>query len=145
MKLILMAVFSILGATTNSFAACDLAKQNEKQKEAGSKAYATSCATCHGDHGDGEGVAGKMMNPKPRNFAKDKFKAGDHAKNIFETITKGLPGTSMTPYGHLSEEDYEYFGTFGEHVLRVELFQDTLCTFYYFIRLELENPRSKFL
>lgn len=71
----------------------------------GKAAYAINCATCHGDKGAGDGVAASALNPKPRNFIKDKFKNGDAPAKIFDTITKGLPGTTMAPFGHLSEED----------------------------------------
>ncbi len=72
--------------------------------------YAVKCLTCHGDKGDGMGPAGKYMSPKPRNFAKDKFKlAKDGAKptdaEVFNSITKGLDGTSMVAFADLPEAD----------------------------------------
>lgn len=73
--------------------------------EKGKGVYITNCATCHGDHGDGNGVAGAYMNPKPRNLIKDKFKLGDKPEQVFKTISEGLPGTSMVGFGQLSEED----------------------------------------
>ncbi len=73
--------------------------------EKGKAAYVTNCVTCHGDNGDGEGPAGKYMNPKPRNFIKDKFKKGNKPEQLFQTITNGLDGTAMTSYKHLSEEE----------------------------------------
>ena len=36
--------------------------------EKGKAAYTVNCLMCHGDQGDGNGVAGAMMNPKPRNL-----------------------------------------------------------------------------
>lgn len=71
----------------------------------GKASYATNCATCHGDAGDGMGPAGQYMNPKPRNFAKDKFKKGTKPQQVFTSISQGLPNTSMTGYGHLSEDE----------------------------------------
>jgi mono/diheme cytochrome c family protein len=73
--------------------------------EKGKAAYTTNCMTCHGEKGDGNGVAGAMMNPKPRNFIADKFKQGDKPEKVFKTISQGLPNTSMVGFGHLSEEE----------------------------------------
>jgi mono/diheme cytochrome c family protein len=67
--------------------------------------YSTHCAACHGEKGDGNGPAGKMMNPKPRGFADPKtiFKNGETPLNIFTTISNGLPGTAMPAYNKLSD------------------------------------------
>lgn len=70
----------------------------------GKTAYQTSCASCHGDTGDGNGPAGQYLKPKPRNFKTDPFKNGNSPDQIFASITKGLPGTAMAPFGHLGEE-----------------------------------------
>lgn len=85
--------------------AADFKKATPALLEKGKSVYTTNCATCHGDKGDGMGPAGQYLNPKPRNFAKDKFKKGDSPDAIFKTVTKGLDGTAMTAFGHLSEED----------------------------------------
>ncbi len=71
----------------------------------GKKAYLTNCATCHGDKADGNGPAGSAMNPKPRNFVTDAFKAGETADAIFETTSKGLKGTAMPGFSFIPEED----------------------------------------
>lgn len=73
--------------------------------EKGKASYATNCMTCHGEKGDGNGVAGAMMNPKPRNFIVEKFKKGDKPDKVFKTVSEGLPGTSMVGFGHLPEEE----------------------------------------
>ena len=71
----------------------------------GKTVYASTCLTCHGDKGDGMGPAGKYMSPKPRNFTKDTFKKGEKTEEIFNTITKGLDGTSMVGYASIPESD----------------------------------------
>lgn len=73
--------------------------------EKGKAAYAMNCLMCHGEKGDGNGVAGAAMNPKPRNFMVDKFKQGDKVDAVFKTISEGLKGTSMAGFGHLPEAD----------------------------------------
>lgn len=71
----------------------------------GQVVFSQNCVVCHGDHGQGDGPAAGSMDPKPRNLVKDKFKAGDSPKQIFNTITNGLYGTSMPPFEYLSEQD----------------------------------------
>lgn len=77
----------------------------------GKTAYTTNCAACHGDKGDGNGVAGQALNPKPRDLHSTDMKVGSHYKNggkpeqLFKSVTEGLPGTAMAPFGHLSESD----------------------------------------
>lgn len=71
----------------------------------GKTVYSTNCMTCHGEKGDGSGPAGAVMNPKPRDFSKASFKKGGNPQQLFETISKGLEGTSMPGFAYLSEED----------------------------------------
>jgi len=73
--------------------------------EKGKQSYTVNCAACHGEKGDGNGPAGAMMNPKPRNFGVDKFKKGDSVEQIFASVTKGLPGTSMSSFAHVPEQE----------------------------------------
>jgi mono/diheme cytochrome c family protein len=73
--------------------------------EVGRKSFATNCAVCHGDKGLGDGVAAAGLNPKPRNLAKDPFKNGASKDKIFETISKGLNGTTMRGFPELSEKE----------------------------------------
>jgi high-affinity iron transporter len=76
-----------------------------EQIEKGAKLYKTYCAICHGATGAGDGVAGKSLKPPPRNLIKDKFKLGDKPEQVFQAITKGLPGTTMAAFGHIAEGD----------------------------------------
>jgi len=77
----------------------------------GKVAYTNTCAVCHGEKGDGNGVAGASLNPKPRDLRVKDLKVGAHYKNggkpeqLFKTISEGLPGTAMVSFGAQSEED----------------------------------------
>ena len=73
----------------------------------GKAAFTTNCVVCHGDKGDGNGVAGAALNPKPANFtdAAYKYKGGNTPEKLFKTVSEGLPGTAMTAFGHLPEQD----------------------------------------
>lgn len=90
--------------TSSAFAEA-VRKSSPELLKKGEAAYKTNCVTCHGEKGDGNGPAGAMMNPKPRNFAKDAFKKGDKPEQIFESISKGLEGTAMASFSYLPEED----------------------------------------
>jgi high-affinity iron transporter len=74
-----------------------------KLMELGKTAYEASCVACHGVTGEGNGPVAFAVKPPPRNFKKDKFKAGDSVEQIFHTITNGLPETLMVGYPHFEE------------------------------------------
>lgn len=70
--------------------------------ETGKKLYRRWCAQCHGEEGKGDGPAADFVYPRPRDFTLAIFKVRrtlsgqlptDH--DLFNTISKGLPGTSM--------------------------------------------------
>lgn len=77
----------------------------------GKTAYTTNCMACHGDKGDGNGPAGAMLNPKPRDLRVKSDKPGAHYKNggkpeqLFKSISEGLPGTAMAPFSGIPEAD----------------------------------------
>ena len=71
----------------------------------GTKVYSAQCAVCHGPKGLGDGPAGKSLNPPPRNLVEGKWVKGGTSKELFITLTKGLAGTSMAAFGHLSKVD----------------------------------------
>ena len=76
------------------------------------KLYVAWCSGCHGEHGRGDGPASLVLDPKPRNFVVDKLKIrttgrGQPAskQDVFDTVTRGLPGSAMPSFAFLSEED----------------------------------------
>jgi mono/diheme cytochrome c family protein len=66
---------------------------------------ANGCNACHGDKGDGSGPAAAALKPPPRSFTKGDFKNGNKPQNLFDSITKGLPGSAMSGYAHINETD----------------------------------------
>ena len=72
----------------------------EMSKE-GERSYKTNCAFCHGDKGLGDGVAGKGLQPPPRNLVEGKWKYGGKSVSLFKIITQGVPNTSMASYSSL--------------------------------------------
>lgn len=71
----------------------------------GRKIFGAYCATCHGVTGAGDGPAGKVLTPRPRDFRTEPFRQGDSVLEVFATVTKGVPGTAMVAFPHLAEAD----------------------------------------
>ncbi len=78
---------------------------NEDMVTHGSKVYSTNCAVCHGPKGEGDGPAGKALNPPPRNFVEGKWTVGGDSISLYKTIKDGLPSTSMASFAHLPVVD----------------------------------------
>lgn len=77
----------------------------------GRQQYLASCAGCHGHDGDGAGPAARFLDPRPRNFQRGMFKftttgSGQRPTraDIFDTIRRGLSGSSMPAFPLLSDE-----------------------------------------
>ena len=56
-----------------------------------------TCVNCHGKGGLGDGPAGKILNPSPRNFTNCKFHKKRKDGELFWVIKNGSPGTGMVP------------------------------------------------
>lgn len=68
--------------------------------------FQQQCTTCHGATGEGNGVAAASLNPPPRNFHKDTgWKQGRMPSQVFESISKGVPGSAMSAFSTISAED----------------------------------------
>lgn len=96
---------ALIGMLAAGTAFAEAPKATAELLDQGKKAFATSCAACHGEKGAGDGPAAAALNPKPRNFAKDKFKQGTKPEEIFKTIAAGVPGTPMVGFAYLPEKD----------------------------------------
>jgi cbb3-type cytochrome oxidase cytochrome c subunit/mono/diheme cytochrome c family protein len=71
----------------------------------GKTLFTSTCISCHGPKGDGKGPAGPALNPPAANFTDATWKFGGSIEEIFKTITRGSPGTGMTPYVFLTEDE----------------------------------------
>lgn len=83
----------------------------EAQREAGRKLYMEKCAQCHGEKGDGQGVARRVLRPEPRDFTSGIFKFRTTAsgelptvEDLRRSIRKGMPYTAMPAWPDLSDE-----------------------------------------
>jgi DMSO reductase family type II enzyme heme b subunit len=91
--------------------------------------YEQKCAFCHGDKGDGEGAAAPLLDPRPRDFTRGKYKIRSTPsgkpptdRDLFRLITEGMPGTSMPGWRGLPERDrwnlVAYLKTFAPEVFK---------------------------
>lgn len=71
------------------------------------KLYASLCASCHGATGHGDGpLATPDMDPAPSDFHDDERMRARSVYGLYSTITLGVDGTSMPPFGsQLSEQE----------------------------------------
>lgn len=85
----------------------------------GKELFNTTCASCHGNDGMGDGVAAAALNPPPRNFHEvEGWKNGREITGMFKTLQEGIPGTGMVAYEYIPVEDrialIQYIRTFGD-------------------------------
>lgn len=84
----------------------------EPSTERGARVFKKHCVHCHGEKGDGEGVAAPFSSPQPRNFTKGhyKFRSTRFGKiptdqDLYDMLVAGMPGTTMPSWKHLPEND----------------------------------------
>jgi mono/diheme cytochrome c family protein len=73
--------------------------------------YEIHCIGCHSETGDGGGPAARYLDPRPRNFRKGLFKftstdasSRPQRRDLFQTLTRGLAGSSMPEFRLVNEE-----------------------------------------
>jgi mono/diheme cytochrome c family protein len=77
----------------------------------GHELFLQHCAACHGEKGDGQGIAARFLFPKPRDFRAGRFRLVSTANSVptaddlQAVLLRGMPGSAMPPWGHLSERD----------------------------------------
>jgi len=70
---------------------------------AGAEIFKDNCAACHGEQGHGDGPAGVVLNPHPKNLPKLAATVGDDY--LYWRINTGKAGTSMVAWkGILTDE-----------------------------------------
>lgn len=85
----------------------------------GKELYNSNCQSCHGETGLGDGTAGAMLNPKPRNFhAVDGWTNGRTIDQMYKTLQEGIIKNGMAAYEYLAASDrmaiISYLRTFVE-------------------------------
>jgi mono/diheme cytochrome c family protein len=113
-RILLWLIFLGIASTLTIFAQAPKTSGDavsvESRLESAKQVYDSHCAACHGATGDGNGAASVWLFPKPRNFNSGMFKiqstpAGSLPTDddLFETITRGMPGSSMPGFSYLPE------------------------------------------
>ena len=101
----LLSLSICLGTGATAIAAGDVAN--------GAIVYKHACEQCHGETGAGDGPAAPFMLPRPRIFAENssyKFRTTPSGElptdqDLFDIISRGLPGTAMPPFSALAEQE----------------------------------------
>lgn len=66
--------------------------------ERGKALYERNCIVCHGGSGNADTPAGRLLKPRPRNFADPVEMARVTVDRIYRAIKDGRPGTAMAPW-----------------------------------------------
>lgn len=88
----------------------------------GQSLFARQCSICHGEAGDGAGKFAYLMNPRPRDFRQGRFKLATTQNlipteaDLIRTISRGMPGSAMPPWGHLPTTDLVALARFVRQV-----------------------------
>lgn len=88
----------------------------------GRELFVRQCAICHGETGDGAGRFAYLMDPRPRNLKLGKFKLATTENQIpsdddlLRTISRGMPGSAMPPWGHLPVADLQALVAFVRQI-----------------------------
>ena len=69
----------------------------------GAALYQSTCASCHGAEGRGDGLAGAKLDPAPSNFHEADRMAQRSVYGLYNTITLGVKSTAMASFGQLAE------------------------------------------
>ncbi len=86
--------------------------QAQVLRQEGAAIYARYCIGCHGEHGDGKGVAAAMLITKPRDFTSGVFKFRSTPsgtlptdEDLYKIISRGVYRTSMPDWALLTERE----------------------------------------
>jgi mono/diheme cytochrome c family protein len=83
----------------------------DKQLSPGRTLYLEHCAACHGDRGDGQGIAARYLFPKPRDFRAGRFRLISTTNSVpsrddlLAVLMRGMPGSSMPSWAHLTSDE----------------------------------------
>ncbi|MFQ5616412.1 MAG: c-type cytochrome [Anaerolineales bacterium] len=76
----------------------------------GKQIFNRQCAACHGVNGRGDGEAAYLLYPKPRDFVAARYRLVSTwerfptDQDLFNTISRGMPGSAMPSWGHLPKK-----------------------------------------
>ena len=94
----------------------------------GETLFRNACASCHGKAGDGAGPAASHLLTSPRDFRTGVYKfrstpTGEFPTeiDIIRTISQGIHGTTMPPFGHMDRGDAQAIVAYLRDIYRRDL------------------------
>ena len=102
--------FLLLAVAIGSAADLNPPPPSPKLLALGKQVYNRQCAACHGVNGRGDGEAAYLLYPKPRDFVAARYRLVSTwervptDQDLFNTITRGMPGSAMPSWAHLPEK-----------------------------------------
>jgi DMSO reductase family type II enzyme heme b subunit len=88
-------------------------RQKMRPLLSGRELYLQHCAACHGDQGNGQGLAARFLFPKPRNFGSGQFRLVSTTnsvptrEDVRAVLVRGMPGSSMPSWAHLQSAEID--------------------------------------
>lgn len=97
-----------------------MGKPSQEMTDKGKTLFQTNCVSCHGNEGQGDGVAGASLNPKPRNFHDlNGWKNGPKFSAVYKTLQEGITGSAMPSFSTLLPQEridlIHYIRTFAAY------------------------------
>ena len=91
MFFICLSIFTLNNAISNA--------EGEYKGDAakGKDTFTTTCATCHGTEGKGDGVASAALDPKPRNLSDSEYVSTLSDEHLFKIIKEGGVSVGKSP------------------------------------------------
>jgi mono/diheme cytochrome c family protein len=117
------------GEIRSSLRPAEMVSATDRLLAEGKSAYERHCQVCHGVEGDGAGEAAYLLFPKPRDFTTGTYRLVSTwegvptDRDLFITISRGMPGSAMPSWGHLPEKTrwglVHYLKSLSRHSLEV--------------------------
>jgi mono/diheme cytochrome c family protein len=83
-----------------------VAKPSPELIARGREVFKANCISCHGDNGLGDGPAGQLLNPRPRNFHQATgWTNGAKVSEIYRTLQEGIIRNGMASFSYLPPSD----------------------------------------
>ena len=110
MKTLRASLFALTLVASAAIAAPPPDVGSDSQRAEGKKLYDVNCSQCHGEKGDGNGVAAPHLLPRPRDFTSGKFKirttpsgALPTTQDLKNIIRNGMPYTAMPAWPQFND------------------------------------------
>ncbi len=108
------------GKSETTDAAAQIAKGalSESDLQRTKTLYNRNCGGCHGEQGDGQGLAARFLYPKPRNFRSGHFRLVSTTNGVptsddlVTVLKRGMPGSAMVPWPQLTDDDLKLLAAY---------------------------------